>query len=66
MADKGIRVDIARDRSIEGNFMGITEVNGKKFGIVDTHADPTKGVRYVGAGLKPCKSTGIKTSKGIH
>ena len=47
MEQKGIRVDFPKDKSVEGNYMGITEVNGKRFGVIDTHPDPTKGVRYM-------------------
>ena len=47
MEQKGITVDFPKNKSVEGNFMGITEINGKKFGVIDTHPDPTKGVRYM-------------------
>jgi hypothetical protein len=47
MEQKGIQVDFPKDKSVEGNYMGITEVNGKRFGVIDTHPDPTKGVRYM-------------------
>jgi hypothetical protein len=47
MEQKGIQVDFPKDKSVEGNYMGITKVNGKRFGVIDTHPDPTKGVRYM-------------------
>lgn len=47
MQKSGLTVDFPKNKPVEGNFMGVTEINGKKFGVIDTHPDPTKGVRYM-------------------
>jgi hypothetical protein len=47
MKGKGIRVEFPREKAVEGYYTRVEEIEGKKYAVIDTHADPSKGVRYM-------------------
>ena len=47
MKEKGIQVEFPKGNAVEGYYTRIEEVGGKKYAVIDTHADPSKGVRYM-------------------
>ncbi|HNY69996.1 MAG TPA: Ti-type conjugative transfer relaxase TraA [Syntrophorhabdus sp.] len=47
MQGKGIRVEFPREKAVEGYYTRVEEIEGKKYAVIDTHVDPSKGVRYM-------------------
>jgi len=47
MQGKGIRVEFPKDKTVEGYYTRVEELGGRKYAAIETHADPTKGVRYM-------------------
>ena len=47
MKERGVQVEFPRDKTVEGYYMGTQEVYGRKYAVIDTHAVPTKGIRYM-------------------
>lgn len=45
--DKGIQVEFPKGRAVEGIYHGVKEVDGRKYAVIDTHADLKKGTRYM-------------------
>ena len=44
---KGIQVEFPKDKAVEGYYMGIQEVDGRKYALIDSHVIATKGTRYM-------------------
>ncbi|MGD0821131.1 MAG: Ti-type conjugative transfer relaxase TraA [Desulfomonilia bacterium] len=47
MKEKGIQVEFPKDKTVEGYYIGIQEVSGRKYAMIDTHAVTAKGTRYM-------------------
>ena len=42
MKEKGIQVEFPKDKTVEGYYIGIQEVSGRKYAMIDTHAVTTQ------------------------
>ncbi|MGD0819407.1 MAG: Ti-type conjugative transfer relaxase TraA [Desulfomonilia bacterium] len=47
MKGRGIQVEFPKDKSVSGYFERVEEVGGKSYAVIDMHANPTKGIRYL-------------------
>lgn len=47
MKAKGIPVEFSKGKTMEGYYTKVEEIGGRKYAAIDTHADPSKGVRYM-------------------
>jgi Ti-type conjugative transfer relaxase TraA len=47
MKGKGIHVEFPQGKAVEGYYTRVEEIGGNKYAVIDTHADPAKGVRYM-------------------
>ena len=47
MKERGIQVELPKDRSVAGYYTTVEEIGARKYAVIDTHANPTKGVRYL-------------------
>lgn len=47
MKTKGIQVNFPRDKVVNGYYTKVEEIGGNKYAVIDTSADPSKGIRYM-------------------
>ena len=47
MKGRGVQVEFPKDKLVAGYYTRVEEVGGKNYAVIETHADPTKGVRYL-------------------
>ena len=47
MKERGVQVEFLKDKSAAGYYTMVEEVGGRKYAVIETHADPTKGVSYM-------------------
>ena len=46
MKERGLQVEFPKDKSVAGYFTRVEQVGERHYAVIETHADPTKGVRY--------------------
>jgi Ti-type conjugative transfer relaxase TraA len=47
MKERGIQVEFPKDQLVTGYYTRVEEIGGRSYAVIDTHANTTKGTRYL-------------------